>query len=424
MMQDLSVRETECLQALYVHIPFCAKHCAYCDFNVHVVQAQSELVPQTVDAICLDIERTSIEEGVQAFRRSGVQKNATPLMDTPTLEYPIPDTQYPTSERLTTIFFGGGTPTFLSGAQLGQILRTIRECFSVDREAEISSEANPGSSDAAKFAAMREAGINRLSIGVQSFDDGLLTALDRFHTAGEAERAVQAAREAGFTNLSLDLMFGLPRQNAEQWGATLQRALDCQTEHLSLYALTLEPGTRFERLRAGGKLDLPDEDTELAMYEQAIATLRAAGYEHYEVSNFARPGFRCRHNQVYWRNEPYLGIGPGAVSYLQGRRWKRERLPARYIEKVHAGADLSVESETLEREGTLGETMMLGLRLLDGLPLQRIRDRFRIEPLTHFAMQIARLRTEGLLALENDHLRLTHRGLLLANTVLSEFLPD
>jgi oxygen-independent coproporphyrinogen-3 oxidase len=160
------------------------------------------------------------------------------------------------------------------------------------------------------------------------------------------------------------------------------------------------------------------------MYEQAIATLCAAGFEHYEVSNFARPGFRCRHNQVYWRNEAYLGVGPGAVSYLNGRRWKRERLPARYIQKVHAEADLSVESETLEPEGTLGETMMLGLRLLDGLPLQRIRDRFGIEPLRHFAPQVSRLRSKGLLTLENDTLRLTHQGMLLANTVLSEFLPE
>jgi len=381
--------------AVYVHIPFCAKHCAYCDFNTYVERAQSSLVQATIAAIQRDIERTGQELAAQG----------DPMV--------VP-----------TVFFGGGTPTFLQGEHLAAILRTVQDNFAVAPNAEISSEANPGSSDATKFAAMRAAGFSRLSIGVQSFDDGLLIALDRFHTAGEAERALQAARDAGFTNLNLDLMFGLPKQNLPLWEATLERALALGTEHLSLYALTLEPGTRFERLEAGGKLDLPDEDVELSMYERSIALLTAAGLEHYEVSNFARPGHRSQHNQVYWRNEEYLGIGPGAVSYLDGRRWKRERLPARYNAKVEAGADLAVESECLNAEGALGETMMLGLRLRDGLPLQSVRERFAVEPLTHFAPQIARLQAEGLLTLAEDTLRLTHRGLLFANDALGVFLPE
>jgi oxygen-independent coproporphyrinogen-3 oxidase len=160
------------------------------------------------------------------------------------------------------------------------------------------------------------------------------------------------------------------------------------------------------------------------MYETCIDTLTAAGYEHYEVSNFARPGFRCRHNQVYWRNEEYLGFGPGAVSYLAGRRWKRERLPARYVRKVADAADLTVEEERLDRQGALGETMMLGLRLLDGLPLGRVQERFDIDPLVYFAPQIEKLSGRGLLDLDADSIRLTHRGLLLANDALSEFLSD
>ncbi len=381
--------------AVYVHIPFCAKHCAYCDFNTYVERAQSGLVQATVVAIQRDIERAGQELAAQG---NGIV---------------VP-----------TIFFGGGTPTFLLGEQLAGILRTVQDSFDVAPDAEISSEANPGSSDATKFEAMRAAGFNRLSIGVQAFDDGLLVALDRFHTAGEAERALQAARDAGFTNVNLDLMFGLPKQNLPLWEATLERALALGTEHLSLYALTLEPGTRFERLDAGGKLDLPDEDVELTMYERSIALLTAAGLEHYEVSNFARPGCRSQHNQVYWRNEEYLGIGPGAVSYLDGRRWKRERLPVRYNTTVAEGADLAVESECLDAAGALGETMMLGLRLRDGLPLQSIRTRFGIEPLDYFASQIARLNSEGLLILDADTLRLTHRGLLFANDALGVFLPD
>lgn len=380
--------------AVYVHIPFCAKHCAYCDFNTYVVKSQGTAVLETVDAICGDIECTASEDAT--LRRRPVRS----------------------------IFFGGGTPTFLSGEQLARILRTIRARFNILPDAEISSEANPGSSDAAKFAAMREAGFNRLSIGVQSFDDTLLAALDRFHTADEAARALSAARSAGFDNLNLDLMFALPKQTNALWEASLQRALDLGTEHLSLYALTLEPGTRFERLDAGGKLDLPDEDDELRMYERSIEILTHAGYEHYEVSNFALPGFRSRHNQVYWRNEEYIGFGPGAVSYIGGRRWKRERLPQKYCSKVAANADLSVESERLAAVGQLGETMMLGLRLRDGLPMQGIRDRFGIDPHLFFAPQIEKLTREGLLVLECDTLRLTHTGLLLANTVLAEFLPD
>jgi oxygen-independent coproporphyrinogen-3 oxidase len=383
--------------AIYVHIPFCAKHCAYCDFNTYVEKAQSALVCATVEALCQDIARAAQETDGKALLA------ARPVH---------------------TIFFGGGTPTFLSGEQLARILGVVRAHFEVAPDAEISSEANPGSSDAEKFAEMRAAGFNRLSVGVQAFQEELLVALDRFHTADEAERALHAARAAGFANLSLDLMFGLPRQTLPLWHATLERALALRTEHLSLYSLTLEPGTRFERLHTGGKLDLPDEEAELAMYEQSIERLTAAGYTHYEVSNFALPGFRSRHNQVYWRNAEYLGIGPGAVSYIAGRRWKRERLPARYIQKVQAGADLSVESECLDAAGALGETMMLGLRMRDGLPLERLRTRFGVDPLAYFAPQIAQFTARGLLVLADDTLRLTHQGLLLANEVCGAFLPD
>lgn len=378
--------------AIYVHIPFCAKHCAYCDFNTYVERAQAPLVLQTVEAIRRDLTAAAQEIGP--------------------------------GRKVGSIFFGGGTPTFLSGNQLASILQTIRGHFEVAPDAEISSEANPGSSDAAKFVRMHEAGFNRLSIGVQAFDDSLLVALDRFHTADEADRALRAARSAGFDNLNLDLMFGLPKQTEQLWEKSLACALEPNVEHLSLYGLTLEPGTRFERLHAGGRLELPDEEAELGMYERAIVILTAAGYEHYEVSNYARPGFRCLHNQVYWRNEEYLGVGPGAVSYLAGRRWKRERLPARYVQKVEAGQDLAVESECLEPDKALGETMLLGLRLREGLPLQPVRDRFGIDPLNHYALQIKQLSAQGLLALEQDTLRLTHRGLLIADTVLTEFLSD
>jgi len=378
--------------AVYVHIPFCTKHCAYCDFNVVVERAGSVVIPETVEAIRADIVRSAAE--LSTGGRQPVE----------------------------TIFFGGGTPTFLSGRQLGGILQTIRDSFDVSPNAEISSEANPGSSDVEKFAEMRAAGFNRLSIGVQAFDNMLLLKMDRLHSSEDADRAMRAARSAGFDNLSIDLMFGLPGQTLDHWTATLHHALACNTEHLSLYALSLEPGTRFERLHRGGKLELPDEDSELAMYEEAISRLTAGGFEHYEVSNFARPGFRSRHNQVYWRNDEYLGVGPGAVSYLDGRRFKRERNPRRYAAKVASGAEIAVESEQLKPAATLGETMMLGLRLLDGIRLSDLRVRFQVDPAHAYASQIADLTRRGLLKRDGDTLRLTHNGLLLANTVLAEFV--
>lgn len=380
--------------AVYVHIPFCESHCAYCDFNVAIERRESSVIRETVAAIRTDIERAALD--IKSTRHVKVE----------------------------TIFFGGGTPTFLPVPDLIDLLDAVRSHLPVAPDAEISSEANPGSSDSEKFAAMRAAGFNRISIGVQAFDDTLLARMDRRHTSDEAERAIAAAQAAGFENISLDLIFGLPGQTLALWQASLDRALRCGIRHISLYALTLEPGTRFERLHRGGKLTLPDEDLELQMYEEAIARLESAGFAQYEVSNFALPGFLSRHNAFYWRNDAYLGVGPGAVSYLDGRRWKRERLPARYIQKVRSGADLSVESERSDFETALGETMMLGLRLRDGVSLERIRRRFGIEPRTVFARQIEELTRRGLVELTADRLLLTHKGLLLANTVCAEFLPN
>ncbi len=378
------------LLSIYVHIPFCARHCAYCDFNVYVDKFQSGIVPETVAAIQADI------------RNSARSLSA---------DY-----------KVRTIFFGGGTPTYLSGRQLAEILQTIQTEFTVLPDAEISSEANPGSSDSAKFEAMRAAGFNRLSIGVQAFDNTLLKKLDRHHSVAEADDALKAARVAGFENLSLDLMFGLPGQTVELWKETLKIALDFGTEHLSLYALTLEPGTRFERLHRGGKLELPEEDDELTMYEEAIVTLSAPGYEHYEVSNFAKPGFQAKHNLTYWRNEEYLGVGPGAVSYLDGERFKREKLPTKYVAKIAKDEDLTVETESLLHLETLGETMMLGLRLREGVSLLEMQARFKIDVTLQYLKQLEMLTQNRMIEISGDRLRLTHKGMLLANTVLGEFL--
>jgi oxygen-independent coproporphyrinogen-3 oxidase len=374
--------------ALYVHIPFCERKCAYCDFNAY--SGMANLAEPLVASLHREIERAA-------------------------------DTAH-SGRLVTSVFFGGGTPTFLTGAQLSGLLDALRRAFQVADDAEITSEANPTSADSERFARMHDAGFNRLSIGVQAFDDALLQCTDRQHTAQEAEDALHTARRAGFTNLSLDLMFGLPTQTRDDWQKTLERALDIGTEHLSTYALTLEPGTRFERLHAGGKLPLPDEDDELWMYEHAMARLTAAGFDHYEVSNFARPGYQSRHNRVYWHNEEYLGFGPGAVSYVDGRRWKKEKQPSRYIAKVRSGDDLCVESDTLTPEQTFGETLMLGLRLREGVTLSRLRTRFHRDPLEKWHEIVEKLIRQGLLEQEGDTLRLSKTGLLFANNVFVEFL--
>jgi oxygen-independent coproporphyrinogen III oxidase len=372
--------------AIYVHVPFCVRKCAYCDFNAY--SGLGHLARQYVHAVCEEIQRSAAS-----------------------------------GRAVRTIFFGGGTPTFLSSSDLTKILNSIRDTFKVRHDTEVTAEANPTTVDAGKFAEMRATGFNRLSIGVQALDDRLLRAVDREHSAEEAEAAVRAARSADFENVSIDLMFGLPGQSREDWDRTLDRALDLDTEHLSVYSLTIEPGTRFERLHAGGKLELPPESDDLWMFERAIERLTEAGYEHYEVSNYARPNFRARHNLVYWANEEYAGFGPGAVSYLAGRRWTNEKLPARYIKRVREDEILVIDEESLDQSASLAETMMLGLRLREGVDLSQIRARFGIDPLVHFSAALDKMRARSFIEFVGDRLRLTHAGLLVANDVFVELLP-
>jgi oxygen-independent coproporphyrinogen-3 oxidase len=371
---------------IYVHIPFCRRKCSYCDFNAY--SGLGELVDSYVVAVCKEIAN-SVDFG----------------------------------KHVSTIFFGGGTPTFLTGSQISHILGVIRENFEVDTQAEISSEANPTNSDASKFKQMKSAGFNRISIGVQSFDNSILKLIDREHSGTEAENAVHAARRAGFANVSIDLMFGLPTQSLEEWEGTLDRAIELKTQHLSTYALTIEPGTRFERLHKGGKLRLPDDETELAMYERSIEKLQSAGFEHYEVSNFARPNHRSKHNMIYWRNEEYLGFGSGAVSYRHGVRWTNERHPQKYISCLELNAPIVADSEELDLAGRISETLIQGLRLREGVSLSCIASRFNTDLRSLFRDPLAKLQGNRLVELNGDSLRLSHRGLLMANDVFVELLP-
>lgn len=374
--------------SIYIHIPFCASKCHYCDFNSYALgQAKTE---PYVRAVLTEIKRTA-------------------------------DT-VPPGTRFDTVFFGGGTPTMCSASQLVRILDALRTYYDLAPDAEITSEGNPGTVTVEQLAEMREGGFNRVSFGVQAFDDALLRSIGRVHTCAQAEEAVAMARAAGFESINADLMFGLPGQTLPAFRDTLARAFDLNVPHLSIYGLIVEEHTAFGRWHEEGKLHLPGEDVERAMYDLTMETAAAHGYEQYEISNFARPGFRCRHNQVYWRNEPYLGFGAGAVAYWNDVRRTNCLLPGEYVRRMREGQPLAVEEETLTPQEALGESLMLGLRMTDGIDLQILQQRFHLDPNVLHARHIRRMTDLGLLELQGTRLRLTPAGLPLANEVWAGFI--
>jgi oxygen-independent coproporphyrinogen-3 oxidase len=371
---------------VYVHIPFCVKKCGYCDFNAYSGYREATRA-RYVDALCCEIIARA-EADV----------------------------------RVPTIFFGGGTPTVLSAADLARIRDAIVGSFAVAPNAEISIEANPSDASPEYLGALRTAGFNRLSFGVQTFNDRLLKTIDRLHTGADAHAAVASARTAGFDNVSIDLMFGLPRQTLADWDRSLDEAFALDVPHLSMYGLIVEEGTPFWARRERGRLPLPTENTEVAMFGHAIERSRQAGYMRYEVSNYARPGFACRHNQIYWRNEEYFGFGAGAVSYRDGVRFRNENRPPRYSERVAESGKAVDWEERLSESETMGETVMVGLRMANGVDLSAFADRFGTRAEERYAAVIDRFREAGLLEIADGRMRLTERGLFLASDVMSAFL--
>ena len=388
--------------SLYVHIPFCRSKCAYCDFNSYA--GQEALIPAYVGAL--------LQEARAWSRVCG-------------------------GKRVETVYFGGGTPSLLPLAEAERLIEGLRQRFAVATEAEVSLEANPESVDLAYLRGLRTLGFNRLSLGVQSFDEEELRFLGRIHTAAGAAAAYDAARRAGFADVGLDLIFGLPEQRPSRWRRSLARALRLGPEHLSLYALTVEEGTPLARAMSEGKVQEPDEDAQAAMYTESEERLEAAGYEHFEISNWARPGHRCRHNLTYWETRPYLGLGAGAHSYLGGCRFANTPLPKDYIELVQAsgppeegagGLDLSrmpqvASLERLDEQTEMADTVILGLRLAEGVSLRRFRERFGVGLEERYAQEISELTAWGLLEVSAGRLRLTKRGHLLANEAFLRFLP-
>jgi len=385
--------------ALYIHIPFCRRKCPYCDFNSYA----------GLDALQAPYVKALIAEMNWLAERGEWQAN--------------------------TLFIGGGTPTVLPLLLLTRVLSAARLAFHIPLPAEITIEANPGTVDESYLAGLRSAGANRLSLGAQSFHDDELHLLGRIHTVAEIDKALRAARQAGFQNLNLDLIYGLPGQSLERWRNTLERALVLSPEHLSLYSLGIEKGTPFAGRIAAGDLPAPDDDLAADMYELAEDMLEQEGYRHYEISNWAKGDsqFACRHNLTYWRNEPYLGLGAGAHSSWGGRRWHNLLSPSEYVAGMAAQSSgrapwqnpAAAEVEVIDRPLAMGETMMLGLRLVEeGVPLARFSSRFA-RPLSNvYGSELDALQERGLLELLPDRARLTRRGRLLGNQAFAPFLPD
>lgn len=364
---------------LYLHVPFCARLCPYCDFDTqdHDLQLISSYAEALVREVAL----------------------APPV-------------------RVHSIFFGGGTPSLLRPEQLGAVLDACRAHFALEPACEITVECNPNNVREARLTGYRAAGVNRLSLGVQAMDDAALRLLGRQHTADRVRQAVATARAAGFDDLSLDLMYGLPGQTLADWEGTLDAALALAPEHLSCYLLTLEEWTPMGHQVARGELVLPDDDVIAAQYELTRARLAAAGLRQYEISNWARPGHESRHNLGYWRAEPYVGLGPGAVSSLDGVRRKQTPEVADYLAAIAAGRRVFVEEEALDVATQRREALMLGLRLRAGVDAGAYRERFGCTVQEVCGAALDELLTAAFLDWQGSRLRLTERTLLVSNEVL------
>jgi oxygen-independent coproporphyrinogen-3 oxidase len=371
---------------LYLHIPFCAAICNYCNFNRGLLD--DAVKRRYVDALVTEIERAA--------------EPATPV---------------------DTIYFGGGTPSLLTAPEIARVLDACRRSFTLAGDHEITLEANPETISRDLLAGYRAAGVNRLSFGVQSFDDRELRRLGRLHSADTARRAVATAREAGFDNLSLDLMMWLPEQRVEEWLTSVDALIALGPDHASLYLLELYPNAplKEDMARAGWSL-APDDDA-ATMYLDGLARLEAAGYEQYEISNVARPSRRARHNIKYWQDGEWLGFGCGAHSTRHGIRWRNVAATMDYIARIGEGADVVAERRAMDAEERLEDALFTGLRLVAGIDLETIAARYGVDVWSRYGAELQRAVDAGLLLHEpRRRLALTRRGMLLANEVMAVFI--
>jgi oxygen-independent coproporphyrinogen-3 oxidase len=370
-------------RSAYLHVPFCAHRCGYCDFTL--VARRDDLIDVYLEALAIDLAK---------------------------LEHP---------REVDTLFFGGGTPTHLPALQLERLMLLARRWFAPSPGAEICVEANPAGLDDTKVAILADAGVNRVSLGVQSFDASVLELLERDHRGPEIPAVVERVRRS-IPNIGLDLIFGVPGQSIDLWRATLTAALALEPTHLSTYGLTFEKGTAFQSRLNKGLLERCDEEAERQMYALAMDELPRAGFEQYELSNFARPGYRCRHNEVYWAGTPFFGFGPGAARYAAGRRELNHRSVMTWINRVLAGQSPIAESEELSPEGRARELIMLNLRRCEGLALAEFREQTGFDFRELAGEALSRHLRQGLLEEREGHVRLTREGRFLADTVFAEYV--
>jgi oxygen-independent coproporphyrinogen-3 oxidase len=400
--------------SIYTHIPFCTHRCAYCDFNTYA--GQETMIPAYVDALCREIEITGALSRLEWARGEG---------------------------KIGTLFFGGGTPSLLSPKQFESVLNTVRANFWLAEDAEITMEANPGTVSYENLLELRKLGMNRISFGVQSANTEELHMLERAHNFFDVIEAVSSARKAGFDNLNLDLIYGLPEQTLQTWQTTVNRILALHPEHISAYALTLEHGTPFGRWSAKGLLPLPDPDIAAEMYEWASEVFESAGYRQYEISNWARPEHECKHNLQYWRGLPYLALGAGAHGYAGGYRYSNVLRIKTYIDRLTdhelenyefpmTPATVNYHRQTSQDD--MSEFMITGLRLtLEGVSEDEFQARFGASMSAVYGKEIKELLKFALLEWVNDpsllkgegpgvRLRLTKRGRLLGNQAFLRFV--
>ena len=389
MEAEMEMDEKKRLE-LYLHIPFCERKCLYCDF---LSAPGSEFV-----------RKSYVNQLVEEIRSQA-------------LVYP--------DYQVSTIFIGGGTPSVLKGQQIRNLVDAVYESFPVEAEAEMTIECNPGTLDEEKLEAYLECGINRISLGLQSSDNEELKLLGRIHTFEDFLHSYELVRKAGFHNVNVDLMSAIPYQTPEKWKHTLKDVLMLKPEHISAYSLIVEPGTPFHDLYSGeeGRKALPDEDADREMYRETGRLLKQYGYERYEISNYAKPGYECRHNIGYWTGEEYAGLGLGASSYVKGHRFHSERNLKNYL-SVRMQEDLTPlfqDVEALTLEDQMEEFMFLGLRMTKGVSGADFMHRFGFNMFDVFAEAIHKHTVLGLLKIDLPYLRLTEKGLDLSNRVFADF---
>lgn len=375
------------MASLYIHIPFCLGKCSYCSFNS-----------------CSGME-TLYSRYVKALKKEIVEHFFAGK-----------------NEQLDTLFFGGGTPTVLSSDQLVEIITCCREYLGIAQGAEISIEVNPKTADFMKLLQLHEGGVNRISIGVQSFLDAELERIGRLHDAQQGWDTIRDSIGAGFGNISIDLMYGLPEQSVEEWKWSLETALSLNPSHLSLYQLTIEENTPFGQMYDEGKLLLPGEDEILEMDRATMSLCSKSDLEMYEISNFAVRGFECRHNLNYWHNHDYLAIGAGAVGCYRGERSKNIRDPLKYCEAVESGDNVVEESEKLAPEASFRESVVIGLRMTKGVSYSALQDRYGLNLREYYGTILDPLLKNGFVEFTSTHFRLTRKGRPVANQIMAELV--